>query len=64
VLVEKMRTGLGDQVMEAVERIVLLSTSNDITRAAVDHGHVSGPMGGGGGGSGLLHDGARQLGAG
>ena len=41
VLVEKMRTGLGDQVMEAVERVVLLATSNDITRAAADHGHVS-----------------------
>lgn len=39
VLVEKMRAGLGDQVMEAVERVVLLATSNDITRAAVDHGH-------------------------
>jgi hypothetical protein len=46
VLVEKMRTGLGDQVMEAVERIVLLSTSNDITRAAVDHGHVRARGGG------------------
>ena len=40
VLVEKMRTGLGDQVMEAVERAVLLATSNDIARAAVDYGHV------------------------
>jgi predicted PurR-regulated permease PerM len=40
VLVEKMRTGLGDQVMEAVERAVLLATSSDITRAAVSqHGH-------------------------
>ncbi|KAI8469443.1 MAG: hypothetical protein J3K34DRAFT_423607 [Monoraphidium minutum] len=39
VLVEKTRTGLGDQVMEALERVVLLATSNDITRAAADHGH-------------------------
>ena len=29
------------QVMEAVERVVLLSTTNDITRAAVHTGHVS-----------------------
>ena len=29
-----------DQVMEAIERAVLLTTANDITRAAVDHGHV------------------------
>jgi hypothetical protein len=45
VLVEKMRTGLGEPVMEAIERVVLLATANDITRAAVDHGHVSGRRG-------------------
>jgi hypothetical protein len=27
--------------MESLERFVMLATSNDITRAAVDHGHVS-----------------------
>lgn len=40
ILVEKMRHGLGEQVMESLERFVMLATSNDITRAAVDHGHV------------------------
>jgi len=40
IVVEKMRLALGDQIMESVERAVLLTTSNDITRAAVDHGHV------------------------
>lgn len=40
ILVEKMRQGLGEQVMESLERFVMLATSNDITRAAVDHGHV------------------------
>ena len=39
VLVEKTRKGLGDQVMEAVERAVLLTTAPDLTRAAADHGH-------------------------
>lgn len=29
-----------EQVMESLERFVMLATSNDITRAAVDHGHV------------------------
>jgi hypothetical protein len=28
-------------VMESLERFVMLATSNDITRAAIDHGHVS-----------------------
>jgi hypothetical protein len=27
--------------MESLERFVMLATSNDITRAALDHGHVS-----------------------
>uniref|UniRef100_A0A383VRY6 AI-2E family transporter n=1 Tax=Tetradesmus obliquus TaxID=3088 RepID=A0A383VRY6_TETOB len=40
ILVEKMRHGLGDVVMESLERFVMLATSNDITRAAIDHGHV------------------------
>eukprot|EP00775_Hariotina_reticulata_P011497 gene11497-11640_t len=40
ILVEKMRHGLGEQVMESLERFVMLATANDITRAAVDHGHV------------------------
>lgn len=31
--------------MESLERFVMLATSNDITRAAVDHGHVSGTQG-------------------
>jgi hypothetical protein len=34
-----------EQVMESLERFVMLATSNDITRAAVDHGHVSGGVG-------------------
>lgn len=40
ILVEKMRHGLGEVVMESLERFVMLATSNDITRAAIDHGHV------------------------
>jgi hypothetical protein len=33
--------------MESLERFVMLATSNDITRAAVDHGHVSARQGSG-----------------
>lgn len=33
LLVEKMRNGLGDQIMESLEKIVILATTNDITAA-------------------------------
>jgi len=34
VLVEKMRAGLGDQIMESVEKTIYLATTSDITAAA------------------------------
>lgn len=39
VLAEKMRLGLGDQVMDSLERFVMLATSNDLTKMAAEHGH-------------------------
>lgn len=38
VLVEKMRAGLGDHIMENIERFIALATSKDLTVAAADHG--------------------------
>ncbi len=34
VLVEKMRAGLGDHIMDSIEKAIYLGTSNDITVAA------------------------------
>lgn len=38
LLVEKARAGLGDQIMENLERVFVLATSKDIIAAAADHG--------------------------